>query len=418
MDTYKKDRVILHCDMNGFFASVELLDHPELRDKPMAVSGDPNNRHGIILAKNQLAKEHGVVTAETIWKAKEKCPQLQLVRPHMDKYKLYCGKINRIYQRFTDMVEPFSIDESWLDVTASRSLFGSGKEIADTIRRTVKEELNLTLSAGVSFNKVMAKMGSEYKKPDATTVITRENFKDMLWHLPAGQLFGVGRATAEKLKKSGIKTIGDIASADKNYLVSLFGKQGKIIWEHANGIDDSPVALYNQREPMKSVGNGVTFRRDLTTESDISTAVKALSDTVAGRLRKYGYKAYGIKVDIKDSYFKTISRQKQLFAPTWLSGEIAKASIEIIHASWKKNVPIRMLTITAINLTDDLNQEQLSLFGENIESKFLNEKVELTMDEVRKKYGSHAIGFASVINNDLGIDIKSDGDGPAGRKDI
>lgn len=418
MDAYNKDRVILHCDMNGFFASVELLDHPELRDKPMAVSGDPDNRHGIILAKNQLAKECGVVTAETIWKAREKCPDLQLVRPHMDKYKLYCGKINKIYQRFTDMVEPFSIDESWLDVTASQNLFGDGKTIADTIRRTVKEELNMTLSAGVSFNKVFAKMGSEYKKPDATTVISRQNFREILWSLPARELFGVGRATAEKLSKLGIKTIGEIASSDKKYLTSVFGKQGRIMWEYANGIDDSPVSLYTEREPMKSVGNGVTFRRDLTTEADISTAVKALSDTVAGRLRKYGYKAYGIKVDIKDPYFKTISRQKQLFAPTWLAGEIAKASMEIIHSSWKSNAPIRMLTITGINLTDDIQQEQLSLFGENIESKDRSEKVELTMDEVRKKYGTNAIGFASVINNDLGIDIKGDGDGPAGRKDI
>ena len=179
----KKDRVILHCDMNGFYASVELLEHPELRDKPMAVSGDPDNRHGIILAKNQLAKEYGVVTAETIWKAKQKCPDLQLVRPHMEKYRYYSGLINEIYQRFTDMVEPFSIDESWLDVTASQKLFGTGKEIADTIRQTVKSELGMTLSSGVSFNKTFAKMGSEYKKPDATTEITRENFKELLWPL-------------------------------------------------------------------------------------------------------------------------------------------------------------------------------------------------------------------------------------------
>ena len=171
----KKDPVILHCDMNGFYASVEMLSHPELSGKPMAVSGDPDSRHGIILAKNQLAKERGVVTAETIWKAKQKCPDLQLVPPHMEKYKFYCGKINEIYLRFTDMVEPFSIDESWLDVTASQSLFGNGKQIADTIRETVKKELNMTLSAGVSYNKVLAKMGSEYKKPDATTVITRDN---------------------------------------------------------------------------------------------------------------------------------------------------------------------------------------------------------------------------------------------------
>ena len=187
----EKDRVILHCDMNGFFASVELLSHPELREKPMAVCGDPDSRHGIILAKNEIAKKYGIVTAETIWQAKKKCPDLQLVPPHMADYKYYSQEINKIYQRFTDMVEPFSIDESWLDVTASQSLFGTGRQIADTIRQTIKNELALTLSAGVSFNKVFAKMGSEYKKPDATTEITRQNYKTLLWPLKADELFFV-----------------------------------------------------------------------------------------------------------------------------------------------------------------------------------------------------------------------------------
>ena len=418
MTSEKKDRVILHCDMNGFFASVELLEHPELHDKPMAVSGDPNNRHGIILAKNQLAKECGVATAETIWKAKQKCPDLQLVPPHMHKYKYYCGLINKIYQRFTDMVEPFSIDESWLDVTASQKLFGTGKEIADNIRETVKLELGLTLSAGVSFNKTFAKMGSEYKKPDATTQITRENYKKILWPLPCGELFGVGGATVEKLNKSGIHSIGDIALAPKELLISLFGKHGIVMWQRANGIDDSPVALYTKAEPIKSVGNGTTFSRDLKTERDLAVAVKGLSDIVAGRLRKYGVKACGIKVDIKDPYFKIISRQKQLLAPTWLAEEISSVTMEIIHSFWKKNSPIRMLTITAIKLTDDLYEEQLNLFDKNPLKKSLSEKAELAMDAVRKKYGTDAIGFASVMSNDLGLHIKSDGDGPAGKKEI
>ena len=210
-----RDRTILHCDMNSFFASVELLERPELADVPMAVSGDPEHRHGIILAKNDIAKSYGVVTAETIWQARSKCPDLHLVRPHHKKYAAFSEKINRIYYRYTDMVEPFSIDESWLDVTASRRLFGTGKEIADSIRRTVKEELGLTLSAGVSFNKIFAKMGSEYKKPDATTVISRENFKDILWPLPAGEFFTVGRSSARKLAQYGIRTVGDIACSDK-----------------------------------------------------------------------------------------------------------------------------------------------------------------------------------------------------------
>ena len=405
-----RDRVILHCDMNGFYAAVELLQRPDLKDRPMAVSGDPDSRHGIILAKNQLAKEYGVVTAETIWQAKKKCPQLVLVRPHMEKYRHYCGLINEIYQRFTDMVEPFSIDESWLDVTASQKLFGSGRQIADTIRRTVREELGMTLSAGVSFNKTFAKMGSEYKKPDATTEITRENFRELLWPLPAGELFGVGKATSEKLRQAGIFTIGDIAASKKPLLVSLFGKQGAVMWEHANGIDDDPVALYDQKEPIKSVGNGVTFRRNLISESDIATAVKALSDKVAGRLRQHGLKAGGVKVDIKDPYFKVISRQKQLDTTTWLAEEIAQAAAELIRASWRAGAPIRMLTITAINLTDQLFQEQLSLFGSDSSKREKAEKMELAMDEVRKKYGNSTIGFASVMSNDLGIGEKEPDD--------
>lgn len=400
------DRVILHCDMNGFFASVELLSRPELRDRPMAVCGSPDKRHGIILAKNEPAKQAGVVTAETVWQALKKCPDLQFVPPHMSKYKHYSRLINEIYQRFTDMVEPFSIDESWLDVTASQSLFGSGREIADTIRETVKKELGLTLSAGVSFNKIFAKMGSEYKKPDATTLITRENFKEILWPLPARDMFFVGKATARKLSESGIKTIGDIAVADPGVLERMLGKQGRQLWEYTNGLDNSPVARVGESEKIKSVGNGVTFTRDLVTEDDIVTAVTSLSDTVAGRLRRYGMKACGVKVDIKDPYFKVISRQKQLFSPTNLAGEIAKNSLDIIHSSWKKGSPIRMLTITGINLTDEIFDEQLSLFGISSDDRQKGEQIERTMDEVRKKYGSSSIGFAAVLDNDIGAYVR------------
>ena len=250
------DRVILHCDMNSFFASVELLEHPELRSKPVAVCGDPDSRHGIILAKNEAAKKYGIKTAETIWQARKKCPGLVLLPPHMNKYKHYSQELNKIYQRYTDLVEPFSIDESWMDVTASLNLFGSGRQIADEIRQTVKKELGLTLSAGVSFNKIFAKMGSEYKKPDATTEITRENYKELLWPLDAGEMFFVGKASAQKLRNIGIKTIGDIAASSPDALSALLGKVGRSLWEHANGIDDSPVMHFAHREKIKSVGNG------------------------------------------------------------------------------------------------------------------------------------------------------------------
>ena len=398
------DRVILHCDMNGFYASVELIDHPHLKDKPMAVCGSPENRHGIILAKNEIAKSFGVVTAETLWQARKKCPDLQVVPPHHDKYKHYSRLINDIYLRYTDMVEPFSIDESWLDVTGSTGLFGSGRQIADDIRQTVKRELGLTLSAGVSFNKIFAKMGSEYKKPDATTVITRENFRSLLWPMDIRSMFFVGKATAAKLREFGIDTIGDLAAADRKMLTGLLGKQGGVLHNYANGLDTAPVSRYDQREKIKSIGNGTTFRRNLQGAEDIRIAVIGLSDTVATRLRKHGMKAYGVKVDIKDPSLKVISRQQQLETPTNTAETISTAALGVIKKSWRLRDPIRMLTITAINLCDENEAQQLSLFAdENVQSES-GEKVERTMDSIREKFGAGSINFGSVIKNDIGLD--------------
>ena len=398
------DRVILHCDMNGFFASVELLDYPQLKDKPMAVCGSPENRHGIILAKNEIAKKYGVVTAETLWQARKKCPELQVVPPHHDKYKHYSRMINDIYLRFTDMVEPFSVDESWLDVTASRQLFGTGREIADTIRQTVKKELGLTLSAGVSFNKIFAKMGSDYKKPDATTVITRENFRNILWPLDIREMFFVGKATADKLHEYGIKTIGELAVSDKKMISSMLGRQGGVIHDYANGLDTTPVLRFDQLEKVKSIGNGTTFRRNLQEEKDIRTAVTGLSDTVAARLRSHKMKAFGVKVDIKDPDLKVISRQQQLDNPANITDIIADTAMSIIRKSWKMRDPIRMLTITAINLCDENQAQQLSLFTDENVLAEKGEKVERAMDDIRKKFGTDAIKFGSVIGNDIGLD--------------
>ena len=399
------DRVILHCDMNSYYASVELLDRPDLVSCPMAVCGNPESRHGIILAKNQLAKECGIVTAETIWQAKKKCPGLQLVAPHHEKYREYSRKINRIYQEYTDMVEPFSIDESWLDVTASQNLFGSGKEIADKIRNRVKAELGLTLSAGVSYNKVFAKMGSDYKKPDATTEITRENFRELLFNKPVSELFFVGFATAEKLKSINIKTIGELACADPLSLEVLLGRQGIVLHRYANGLDDSPVLLFNQKEKIKSVGNGITFKRNLTSENDILTAVTSLSDTVAGRLRKYQLKAGGVKVDIKDPQFKNISRQKQLIMPTNLTSDIKKTAMEIIKNSWNFKHPVRLITITAISLCNEDADIQLSFFDSDRKETEKKESVEKAVDAIREKFGNNAITYGQILDNDIGIDL-------------
>ena len=404
------DRVILHCDMNGFFASVELLSHPELKNVPMAVCGNPENRHGIILAKNELAKKAGVVTAQTLWQARKKCPNLQVVPPHHDKYKHYSRLINEIYGRFTDMVEPFSIDESWLDVTASRRLFGDGRYIADIIRKAVREELGLTLSAGVSFNKIFAKMGSEYKKPDATTVISRDNYKQILWSMPVSEMFFVGGATAQKLNKAGIMTIGQLAQTEKALLESMLGKHGSQLYDYANGLDNSPVCRQCEKQKIKSVGNGITFKRNLTGTEDIRTAAMSLADTVAARLRHYEMKARGIKVDIKDTDLKTISRQKQLDTPTNLAYEISEAAVEIILSSWNLRKPIRMLTITGINLCDEDTEEQISLFGADTVSREKTENLERAMDSIRARYGQSSITFGKFKTDELGIDPYSDDD--------
>lgn len=399
------DRVILHCDMNSFFCSVELLEHPELAEVPVAVSGSPDSRHGIILAKNELAKKAGVVTAETIWQARKKCPGLHFLPPHHEKYREFSNRINRIYLEYTDMVEPFSVDESWLDVTASQKLFGSGREIADKIRERVHQELGLTLSAGVSYNKIFAKMGSDYKKPDATTEITRDNFQELLWPMAISEMFFVGFATAEKLKGIGINTIGDLARSETAKLEALLGKQGPLLRTYARGEDTSPVCLFDQRDKIKSVGNGITFRRNLSGEDDIMTALVSLSDTVAGRLRKYQMKAYGVKVDIKDPNFRTISRQKQLEVPTNLAEEIRKNAMEIIRTSWRLNDPVRLLTVTAINLVDEDESQQLSIFSIGDDRREKAESIERTMDDIRRKFGDSSIGFGQVIGNDIGIDL-------------
>lgn len=399
--------------MNSFFASVELIEHPELKEKPVAVCGDPDSRHGIILAKNEPAKAFGIVTAETVSQARRKCPDLILLPPHHDKYRHYSRLINAVYYQYTDMVEPFSIDESWLDVTASVKLFGSGRDIADRIRERVRSELGLTLSAGVSYNKIFAKMGSEYKKPDATTEITRENYKRLLWPQPVENMFFVGFATAQKLRSAGISTIGDLASASGIRLESLLGKQGPLLIKYASGRDDSPVSLSGERDRIKSVGNGITFSRDLKSAEDALTAVTSLSDTVAGRLRKYGFKAKGVKVDIKDASFKNISRQKQLVKPTHLSSDIKQAAMELISSSWRFPDPIRLITVTAINLTDGEEGEQLSFFGNGYSSdsesaaaaEEKSDSIEKAMDDIRRKFGDSSITFGQLLNNDIGIDF-------------
>lgn len=395
------DRVILHVDMNAFYASVETLSHPEARDVPMAVCGDAESRRGIILAKNELAKRYGVKTAEPIWQAQKKCPGLLLLSPHREAYSDYSRRANDIYRRFTDLVEPASIDESYLDVTGSRRLFGSGKEIADAIREAVRGELGLTVSVGVSFCKIFAKLGSDYKKPDATTVISRENYKALLYPLPVTDLMYVGGATARSLGAIGVETIGELAALDDRTLTARLGKHGHTLYLYSHGLDDEPVKGPGQQEEVKSVGNSITFRRNLITLEDIRAGLLPLAESVGARLRAQGLRCCGVQVSIKDPAFKTIDRQTQLARPTHLTRELYTAALGLVESAWKIGDPIRLLSVTAINLTD-AQSGQISFFEAPANDRL--EALDSSVDKIRAKFGKSAIKPASILKNDLGID--------------
>lgn len=406
------ERTILHCDCNGFYASVECVLAPALRSVPMAVCGNPENRHGIILAKNELAKKYGIRTAETIWSAKNKCPDLVLVPPHRELYAQYSRQINDIYKQYTDLVEPFGIDESWLDVTGSLQLFGDGKKIADTLRDRIRTELGLTISVGVSFNKVFAKLGSDYKKPDATTVIDSVNWKQIIFPLSTDTLLFVGKSTQEKLTALCIETIGDLASSDKNLLTRHLGKMGAVLWEYANGLDDSPVAPADSEQEIKSVGNGITFKRNLMNWEEVRIGMDVLSDSVAARMRKKGLKGTTVQISVKDTELKTVSRQKRLPSPTCISREISDAAMELIQNFWPAGKPIRMLNVTCTGLIPaEIASTELSLFDteESLAKRERLENLEATLDKLREKYTNSAVRRAAQLERkDLGIEISED----------
>lgn len=398
------ERTILHCDLNGFYASVELRERRDLWDKPVAVCGDPESRHGIILAKNEVAKRFQVKTAETIWQAQRKCPGLILLPAHHDQYRFWSNRVNAIYERYTDLVEPFGIDESWLDITGSMHLFGGdAKAIADKLRRVVKEETGLTISVGVSFNKIFAKLGSDMKKPDATTVINRADIPEKVWPLPVTDLLFVGKESAKVLRQYGVQTIGELAAFGRNPLCHLLGKQGSQLYDYAMGLEHSPVTRAGESPPPKSVGNGITFRRNLVGWEDIRTGVALISDNVAARLRKHGMKCTRVQVTIRDPNFKDICRQKRAEAPTCTARDIGQTALELIRESWNPQSPIRALTITGQGLVSEgETAEQLDLFHiSDSPRREKREHLERAMDNIRSKYGKNAILPAVAVGEDI-----------------
>jgi len=397
------ERVILHCDCNSFFASVETALNPAYSGVPMAVCGSEEDRHGIVLAKNELAKKYGIVTAETVYSARKKCPSLVIAPPHYKAYSEYSKRVNEIYARYTDMIEPFGIDESWLDVTASKKLFGSGEEIAERIRKEVKEEIGITVSIGVSFNKVFAKLGSDYKKPDAITVISKENFRQIVFPLPASDLLFVGKKTAEQLSLMGIKTVGQLAAVNPETLKRRFGKMGDMLYKYANGLDDSPVS--SEREEAKSVGSGMTFRHDLIDLEECKVGIEYLADDVARRLRRSGMLCETVQLTVKDEFLRVLQRQRPQNPPSDIAKQIAETAFAILLDEWQIGKPIRMLTVTAANLVHaDSYAEQIDIFGEEgYEERKKSKKREETIDSIRAKFGSASIIQGSVMKSDTGV---------------
>ncbi len=392
------DRCILHCDCNSFYASVECVYRPELWNVPMAVCGDPADRHGIVLAKNEAAKKFGIVTAETVWQARRKCPKLVLVSPHFDRYHAFYERINAMYCEYTDRVEPFSVDESWLDVTRSRRLFGDGKTIADTLRRRIKDELGITISVGVSFNKTFAKLGSDYRKPDATTVLSRDRYRDILYPLPVSRFLFVGRSSEQTLNKMGIRTIGELAAADRGCLVAALGKAGGQLYDYANGNDPSPVRLFTDRAEAKSVGNGLTFRHDLSSEEELLRGLLYLAEPVAAKLRAAGQICHTVQVSIKYPSLKTISRQRVMSRPTALLSELYEEAAALLHDCWQPGTPVRSLTVTACRLEKAGEGEQLCLF-DALDSRARDrlEALESVVDDLRERYGDASVQRCSVL---------------------
>lgn len=393
---FSSDRVILHVDMNNFYASVETLYNPSLKDIPMAVGGDKESRHGIVLAKNMLAKKAGVQTGEALWQAKQKCPDLEFCPAHYDRYKKYSSLARHIYMQYTDQVEAFGMDECWLDVTGSRMLFGSGMEIAEEIRERIKEELGLTVSIGVSWNKIFAKLGSDYKKPDAVTEFTRENYREKVWKLPVEDLLMVGRATERKLKKYGINTIGALANTDPDFLLKIFGKNGLVLSAFANGNDVSPVVTADFEREIKSIGNTATTPVDMTDDEDVKIMLYVLSESVAERLRENGLAATGVQISMRTADLYGYGCQCVTDFPISDSESIFKFAFKLYKESGETR-PLRNIGVRAIKLCEDVGL-QCSLYPEERMSRRWA-KLENTVEMLRDTYGRDSLVRGVFISN-------------------
>ena len=383
------ERIILHSDLNNFYASVECLYNPKLRGKPVAVAGDPEARHGIVLAKNYPAKACGVQTGDPLWMAKQKCPDIVFTPPHYDRYLHFSQIAREIYSEYTDQVEPYGLDECWLDVTGSTGLFGDGRTIADELRQRIRQELGVTASVGVSYNKIFAKLGSDMKKPDATTVITSERFREIVWPLPVSDLLYVGRATHAKLKRYCIKTIGDLAAADQRFLQRLLGQNGLMLWRFANGLDASPVSNIGAKSLIHSIGNSTTAPRDLVTDEDIKITLYVLCESVSARMREYNFVCDTVQLGVRDTELQSYERQGKLSYPNRTTKALFEKAFELYKRNHLSGNPVRSLSVRACRLSVREN-EQLSLLPDVVAIQ-KQEELESAVDTLRSRFGHFSI---------------------------
>lgn len=390
------ERVILHCDLNNFYASCECVRDPSLKDKPVAVCGSKEERHGIVLAKNCIAKSFGVSTGDTIWQAQQKCPDLVIAPTHFDLYAKYSALVKKIYENYTDAVESFGMDEVWMDVGGWGVDIKKGEKIANDIRCRVKRETGLTISVGVSFNKVFAKLGSDMKKPDAVTVIPRDTFKDKIWHLPASELLGVGRATKRELDRYGINTIGKLASMPEDFMIRHFGKCGLQLLKFARGEDNSPVQKTANSVQQKSFGHGTTTAKDLKTPQEVWQVMLELVQSIGSSLISCKQRASGVSISIKDNTLVTKQWQKKLTTPTQSAYLIARAAFELFEKEYQWAKDVRSVTVTAIDLVSEDVPMQITL-SEDPDAEQKRERLEKCVDAIRRRFGERAIMPAGIL---------------------
>lgn len=392
------ERIIFHIDCNKFYASVECLHRPEIRNKPVAVGGSEQSRHGIILTKNEIASKYDLKVGEPLWSARKKCPNLVIVPPNFPLYMRFSKEVRRILEDYTDIIEPFGIDESWIDVSAVAHLYGGGERLANIIRERVKAELGITVSIGVSFNKVFAKLGSDYKKPDAVTVISKENFKQIVWPLPANDLLYIGSATYRTLQKHYRYTIGDVAKTDLKTLQKWFGKVGIMLHSYANGYDLTPVCKSELMPSIKSISNSTTLPRDLKNFDEVKAVVFVLAESVGRRLREQGFKCSVVKIHLRDKDLCTVSTQKKLKYPTDITREISKTACSLFLNNYKFDKPIRSLGVSVTDFCAVDCPLQYDFFVD-AEKKNKLERLDKTVDTLKKRYGNFALQNASLLKS-------------------